>query len=66
MDTGKNLFFERVVRCCNRLPRELVESPSLEAFKKHVDVALRDMVSGHGSDELMVVLADHRELFQPE
>ncbi|KGL74098.1 hypothetical protein N309_01903, partial [Tinamus guttatus] len=36
----KNFFSVRVTEPWNRLPREVVESPSLEIFKTHLDTAL--------------------------
>ena len=44
----------------NRLPRVVVG-----VFKECVDVALRDMFSGHGGDGLMVGLGVLRCLFKP-
>jgi len=43
LDIGKNVFTARVLRNWTRLPRAVVESPSLEGFKSRVDVALRDV-----------------------
>lgn len=42
-----------------------MESLSLEVFRKHVDVALRDVVNRHDGNGLMVGPGDLNVLFQP-
>ncbi|KFQ58473.1 hypothetical protein N334_02416, partial [Pelecanus crispus] len=44
LDIRRNFFTEGVVKHWNKLLREVVESPPLEVFKKHVDVTLENMV----------------------
>ena len=44
LDIRKKFFTVRVVRHWNRLPREFVDAPSLEAFKARLDGALSNLV----------------------
>ncbi|KGL93768.1 hypothetical protein N301_08867, partial [Charadrius vociferus] len=44
LDIRKKFFTVRVVRHWNRLPREVVDAPPLEAFKARLDGALSNLV----------------------
>ncbi len=65
MDIRKHFFSKRVVRQWHRLPRVGVESPSLELLKRRADVALRNVVCGHGGGGSTVGLDALTGLFQP-
>ena len=44
LDIRKKFFTVRVVRHWNRLPREVVDFPSLEAFKARMDGAVSNLI----------------------
>ena len=44
LDIRGKFFIMRVVRCWNRLPRVVVDAPSLEVFKARLDGALGSLV----------------------
>ncbi|KFZ51610.1 hypothetical protein N321_05636, partial [Antrostomus carolinensis] len=44
LNIRRKLFTQRVVRHWDRLPREVVDAPSLEAFKARLDVALGSLI----------------------
>ncbi|KFW69382.1 hypothetical protein AS28_06217, partial [Pygoscelis adeliae] len=44
LDIRKKFFTMRVARHWNRLPREVVDAPSLEVFKARLDGALSNLV----------------------
>jgi len=44
LDIRKHLFTEQVLKHSNRLPREVVNAPSLSVLKEHLDNALNNMV----------------------
>jgi len=44
LDISKKFFTMRVARHWHRLPREVVDAPSLETFKARLDGALSDLI----------------------
>ena len=44
LDLRRNFLTQRVVTHWNRLPKDVVDAPSLEAFKTRLDVALCSLV----------------------
>jgi len=44
LDVRRNLFTMRMVKHCHRLPREVVDAPSLETFKVRLDRAMSNLI----------------------
>ena len=67
MDIRRKFFTQRVVMHWNRLPKEAVDAPSLEAFKARLDVALGSLVWWLATLHIAggLKLDDHCGPFQP-
>ena len=67
MDIRRRFFTQRVVTHWNRLPKEAVDAPSLEAFKARLDVALGSLVWWLAALHIAggLKLDDHCGPFQP-
>ena len=66
LDIRKKFFTQKVVTHWNRLPMEVVDAPSLEAFKARLDVTLGSLVWWLATLHIAVVLKfdDHCDPFQ--
>ena len=67
VDIRRKFFTQRVVKHWNRLPKEILDAPSLEEFRARLDVALGSLVQS-----LVILpmawelkLDDHHGPFQP-
>ena len=67
LDIRRKFFTQRVVTHWNRLPKEAVDAPSLEAFKARLDVALGSLVWWLATLHIAggLKLDDHCGPFQP-
>ena len=68
LDIRKTFFTQGIVAHCSRLPEEVVDAPSLEAFKARLDVALSSLVWWLATLHIAggLKLDDHCGSFQPK
>ena len=66
LDVGRKFFTQRVTTHWNRLPKEAVDAPSLEAFKARLDVALGSLVWWLATLRIAggLTLGDHLVIFR--
>ena len=67
LDIRRKFFTQRVVTHRNRLPKEVVDAPSLEAFRARLDVALGSLGCWLATLHIAggLKLDDHCGPFQP-